>query len=296
MPTVVRLPGGFFADDVLHRDAELTELGGREEELLADASGASTPRRVTEVLSRCVSRIGSVRPITTDVARELLVGDRVYLLLRLREVTVGSRVEGTVHCPWPGCGAKADIDFATTDLPVATCADRRAHYTIELSSAALAPDAGVDRPVTVTFRLPNGADQETLAGVLAGNPAEALRALLERCIVADPDTGAIFDASWLSAQGRFELESAIQARAPGVDLDLPLACPECGRSFVVPFDVQDFFFGELRTSRDLLRRQVHYLAYHYHWSERDILDMSREKRLAYIEVLAEEIEALNDAV
>jgi hypothetical protein len=296
VPTVVNLPGGFFADDELHRDAELIELGGHEEELLADASGASTAHRVTEVLSRCVSRIGSVGPITTDVARELLVGDRIYLLLRLREVTVGGRVEGTVHCPWPGCGAKADIDFATTDLPVAPCLDRRAHYTIELSSAAIAPDSGVDRPVTVTFRLPNGTDQEALEGVLAGNPAEALGMLLERCIVADPDTGRTFDASWLSAQGRFELESAIQVRAPGVDLDLSLACPECGRSFVVPFDVQDFFFGELRTSRDLLRRQVHYLAYHYHWSERDILDMSHEKRLAYIEVLAEEIEALNDAV
>jgi hypothetical protein len=62
----------------------------------------------------------------------------------------------------------------------------------------------------------------------------------------------------------------------------------------VPFDVQDFFFGELRTSRDLLYREVHYLAYHYHWGEREIMDMPRQKRRIYIDILAEEMGKLND--
>ena len=64
----------------------------------------------------------------------------------------------------------------------------------------------------------------------------------------------------------------------------------------MPFDLQDFFFGELRISQDLLYREVHYLAYHYHWSEKEILALSREKRRKYIEILADEIEKLNSAV
>ena len=84
--------------------------------------------------------------------------------------------------------------------------------------------------------------------------------------------------------------------APAVDLDMHLACPGCERAVVAPFELQDFFFGEIRTHRDFLYREVHYLAYHYHWSEADILSMPREKRRRYIEVLADELEKLGDAV
>ena len=82
--------------------------------------------------------------------------------------------------------------------------------------------------------------------------------------------------------------------APGVEQVMEAGCAECGRTFLVPFDVQRFFFGELRTDRDLLYREVHYLAYHYHWSEHEIMSMTRDKRRTYLEVLAEEIERLND--
>jgi hypothetical protein len=40
---------------------------------------------------------------------------------------------------------------------------------------------------------------------------------------------------------------------------------------------------------------VHYLAYHYHWAESEIMEMTRDKRRTYIDVLAEAIGALNDA-
>jgi len=46
----------------------------------------------------------------------------------------------------------------------------------------------------------------------------------------------------------------------------------------VPFDIHRFVLGELRTDRDLLYREVHYLAYHYHWSEQEIMAMTRDKR------------------
>ena len=51
-------------------------------------------------------------------------------------------------------------------------------------------------------------------------------------------------------------------------------CADCGREFSAPFDLQRFFFGELRLTGDFLYREVHYLAYHYHWSEREIMAMT----------------------
>ncbi len=291
------LPGGYLdADGSLHREAELEPLSGREEELLAARAERGAAELVTEVLCRCVRRVGSIAPVTAEVARRLLVADRQYLLLKLRELTFGDRVEGTLQCPWPECGARVDVDFAIGDVPVRAAPEVRASYEVALTADAA---DGEPAPRTIAFRLPNGADQEALAPVLVANPARALAGLLERCLVG-PDGAEVPDAAGLVAAlapaARQELERAIEERAPRVDLDMELGCPECGRGFTAPLDVQDFFFGELRTSRDLLYRQVHYLAYHYHWSEREILDMPRDKRLAYIEILADEIEAMNDAL
>lgn len=291
------LPGGWVdAGGAVHREAELAPLSGREEELLAGLSGASPADRVTEVLARCVRRVGPV-PVTPQVAGSLLVGDRQFLLLRLREMTFGERVQGTLWCPWPQCGGRMNLDFSTADVPVKAVAHVAAAYRVDLGDEAAVQDAegGIHR--VIEFRLPNGDDQARLAEVLARNPAQALTGLLERCVSGTeaPWADVAELVARMSPAARAQVERAMEEHAPAVELEMDLACPECGRGFTAPFHLQDFFLGELRTSRDLLRRQVHYLAWHYHWSEREILELPRDKRLAYIEILAEEIEALNHA-
>lgn len=55
------------------------------------------------------------------------------------------------------------------------------------------------------------------------------------------------------------------------------------------------FFSELSTGVSRLHHELHYLAYHYHWGEKEILSMERDRRHKYIAILADEIERLNDA-
>ena len=64
----------------------------------------------------------------------------------------------------------------------------------------------------------------------------------------------------------------------------------------MPFDLPRFLLAECQTSRDLLYREVHYLAYHYHWSEQEILALSREKRRTYLAILAEELRRVSHAI
>lgn len=286
------LPGGYVDEHgAVHRTARLAPLSGREEELLATLAGAPAAELASEVLARCVHAIGEVRPVTADVARRLLVGDRLFLLLRLREASFGSRVEGRLGCPW--CGKRVDLDFSTADVPVKACPAISLVHRLELS----AEDVEDGAPGALEFRLPNGGDQEALAPLVARDADGALTALLERCVAGAgvPAGDAARAVARLTAQGRRAVERAMDDRAPAVELEMELRCPECGRDFTSPFDLQGLVFGELRASRDLLYRQVHYLAFHYHWSEREILEMPREKRLAYIEVLAEEMEVLSHA-
>ena len=280
----------------IHRNAELTPLCGHEEELLAGSRNQTSMALVTSILCRCVKCIGSINPVSEEVARSLLVADRQFLLLKLREVTFGEQVRANISCPWPDCGEKIDIDFLIKDIPVRESTDKGPAYIMELSpEAALTGEHGNEQR-KIVYRLPNGGDQEAISSLISKNEALALSMLLKRCIlsmgpVKNPDSELI---NTLSPLARMEIEKQMSEVSPMIDLTLGVTCPECNREFAVPFDLQDFFFGELRTSKDLLYREIHYLAYHYHWSEREILEMPREKRRKYIEVLADEIERLNN--
>lgn len=295
----LKLPGGYVDETgILHREAELIPLTGKEEELLARNRIPESASLVTIVISRCLQRLGTIAPVTEDVARNLLIADRQYLLLKLRQATFGNRVQATVSCPWPGCGKKVDIDFSITDIPIKESVEKGPLFKMELSAEAAIQGSNGKQYRTVSFRLPNGSDQESISPLLSENEALALTRLLERCIYS---IGSLKNhgsdlISRLSPMARLEIEKQMAAAAPHVELDMGANCPECNREFTIPFDLHDFFFGELRNSIDLLYREVHYLAYHYHWSEGEIMGMSREKRQKYIEVLADEIERMNDAV
>lgn len=292
------LPGGWIdAKGELHREVSFFALTGREEALLAGQPGQSRASQVTTILSRCIRRIGAVAPVSEAIAQNLLIADRDYLLLKLREATFGAQVQATLPCPWPDCGEKVDIDFSISDIPVAPAQDKGPAYTVVLSPEAAFVENGTPCR-EVTFRLPTGADQELLSPRLAENEALALAELLARCIQT---IGALAITSATQIEGlsplaRMEIEREMTRVAPKIELNMDVRCPECARLFTAPFDLQDFFFGEMRISRDLLYREVHYLAYHYHWSEREIMEMPKDRRRHYIEILADEIERLNNAV
>jgi hypothetical protein len=290
------LPGG-YVDDAgrVHRRVTLAPLCGKEEEFVAGKPADAA--LVTALLSRCMRRLGTISPVSEDVARNLLVADRQYLLLKLRALTFGDRVQATIVCPWTICGAKIDCDFSITDIPVEASAQKGPIYRMELSPPAALAVAPGEVYQEITFRLPNGADQEVIAPIVADQESRALTMLLRRCIqsigpLQDPGDALI---SALSPLACTEIESQMEAVAPKVELTMGGICLECGHEFDQPFAFQTFFFNELRIRRDLLYREVHYLAYHYHWSEREIMEMPRHKRRKYIAVLAEEIERLTHA-
>ena len=63
----------------------------------------------------------------------------------------------------------------------------------------------------------------------------------------------------------------MEQAAPRVEIELDLTCPECGHAFLAPFDATAFFLAEMRMSGERLLREVHQLAFHYGWSEAEIL-------------------------
>src|SRR3954467_7212515 len=126
MLTVVELPGGLApagageplltqggrrpprgGGEPLITEAELGPLGSEDEAWLAGLpSHLPTAHVVTELLERVVTRLGPAAPPARGARRALPAGDRDYLLLTLRRLTLGPRMVAVLECP--ECGNSLD--------------------------------------------------------------------------------------------------------------------------------------------------------------------------------------------
>jgi len=260
--TEVVLPGGLILEDGRRlMRAGLRALTGTEEEWLAEAREVASAAKVTRVLSSCVAALDG-EPADAARIRRMLVGDRDYLVLELRRLTLGDDVVAVIACP--ACSAPLDAEFRVGDVPVERRPQTSAWYTGKRG---------------VRFRLPTGGDQEAVLGLEAGAAEEAL---LKRCTSGG-------EGRELSGAEREAVIQEMERQAPRVDLELDLTCPECGHRFVTPFDTTAFFFEEMRAKSGQLLREVHTLAFYYHWSEADILGLGRRRRHAYLNLLSDSL-------
>lgn len=289
METVLcQIPGGYIDHSgAAYRDVELAPLTGSDEELIAARYATRPgPTLTSELLARRIQRIGLIDDITPGLTRALLVADRQYLLIKLFEASFGPTVSAVVHCPAPGCGQVFDLDFQLSELPCTIAPVARQWHTVELAGSS--EDAAASW--TLALRLPNGSDQEALAHLVGAAEVEVRKKLLARCI--DPQCRTLIADldQWLTPERCRVLQTFIGAHAPRMDLTMEGLCPLCATPFISPFDPEAFFFETVQAQCRRLRQEVHFLAYHYHWSEREILAMDREKRQSYITILADALE------
>src|SRR5947209_6782274 len=112
---VVSLPGGVTQEGQWAREAELHALSGREEDWLLRHPATPNALSVTQLLSECLLRLGG-REVTRECIRQLLVGDRDFLVLMLRQLTIGGGFHVVLPCP--ACKKKMDVAFDATDVPI----------------------------------------------------------------------------------------------------------------------------------------------------------------------------------
>ncbi|HYC90887.1 MAG TPA: hypothetical protein VEO54_16840 [Thermoanaerobaculia bacterium] len=266
----VTLPGGTWRNGARRRDATLRPLDGRDEMFLAEeAEGLSPARRTTALLARCVERLGG-DAVRADDVRALNAGDREALLLHLRRATFGETMASVLHCPHPECGEAMDLELRVGDLLVHDGASAPVHEaTIEGH--------------TVRFRLPNGADLEEAATLAAKDVRAAARHVLARCIESIDGAAPASIPKHVAAR----LPERMSQLDPQAELLLQLTCTKCARPFTAVFDTAAYLFRELGAQRDRLYREIHELAFHYHWSESEILGMTATRRRRYLTLLAE---------
>jgi hypothetical protein len=258
----VILPGGVFVDSERRQDASLRALTGEDEAFLLEDGAALLPAaRTTALLARCLERVGPVEPVDEDTVRGLTAGDREALLLELRRLSFGERLECVLACPEPACREQIEVELHTRDLLLAPYPDARPEY-----------EAAGTR-----FRLPTGGDLEAAAEAAREGVDAGARLVLDRCVLAgEPDE---------------RVEALMEELDPQAEIQLELVCPACGHGFTVAFDTGDFIAREVGRDSDALLHEIHLLGLHYHWPESELMAMTPRRRRRYLDHLVEALGA-----
>lgn len=276
----VTLPTGYWVDGEHFREAELRLMTGADEEFMAAAAHAMPPVTWTNaLLSRCLTHLHPGEAVTSPRIAALTVGDREALLLHLRRLTFGDRMQCTLTCPQSDCGELMDFELNVSDLLQPPAPDPKPVYEINVEI-----DGRLHR---IRFRLPTGQDQEAASGQARVDVHQAFAELLKRCVegVVDSDDRPLM---W-SPDQLVELPARMADLDPQAELVLNLTCPVCGEDVTSIFDTCSYLMQEIGADLNGLYREVHLLARYYHWSEREIMGMNTSKRRRYLSLLLDSI-------
>ena len=228
------------------------------------------PRLITQVLTTCVRDADGERLSEGTVAHWGLNRRLQALQAVVGESGLGWFSEQTVCA---GCGEtmEIDLDAAAFDL-----ADPDETFSCR-------PDAANELRV----RLPTGADQVGWLDIPSTDADELQRTMATRLVVAV--NGVAVASDWCIPQEWIEpLAAELEQHDRGTGLELCTSCPSCGRDAGIALDLEARLLALLRAQQHTLLEQIHQLAAAYHWSERDILALTAQRRRFYLARIAGE--------
>lgn len=251
---VFKLPCGYVdVNDKEHREVEVAKLKGRVRKAIARQEVRSNPVKILDtVLSHCVVRIGEVKNPKKSMLDGLVTGDRDFIVLKVRQLSMGDTVEVEATCPGCNHSRPFTLDLKEVEVVMRDEPDDGSEADIYWNKDARAWCFKVENPalkVFAEFRLPTGFDQEAVAKYLRSNPVEANYRVYAGCLL-----------EWNSEKGPFDLafiedldldvldyiEDQFRTRIPGVEGTHQAECEGCAREFVVTLESSDFLFRSLR--------------------------------------------------
>jgi hypothetical protein len=251
---MVRLP-------VSGLEVTLAQLGGAEDILLAEASSCNTRLAVA-----LLARIGRMAEDTTIGWENLSVTDLDFLMLRLRRMVFGDRIAADTRCVAADCGERVEIAFQIEDYLNSYQPDRSTNFKSEDEWLQL-------DDLAISFRLPTGGDR-----MIAESHPDPERVLIERCVQPADISAELLD----------RVQAQMEAIAPSLGNILEGNCPECGEAVEVYFDPQLFCLQELRNRAKFIYEDIHLLAMYYRWTEESIMNLPRDRRRYYAEMIRQE--------
>lgn len=261
----VTLPGGLFRDGRLVNRAIFKPVTGKIEQTLIEyRSDKNRPEYITHLLAAAVDKVGKY-PVDNEIISELCVADRQFLLLKLAEILNGDLMWLKICCQ--RCQEYFDVDIKRSELPVKPATAEYPNATISLEND------------TVVARVPNGNDQYQIQTL---DDDQAMTELLYHCILSV--NNAVVSRQYieqLSDEQINRIDQTLDEISPAVCDQILVSCPECHHQQQVRLDHSRLTGIDKKMFYD----EVHTLASQYHWSENSILDLPKERRRLYLELI-----------
>lgn len=260
----MELPGGLLCDGRLRRDYRFKTVTGELERALSE-SGFYTytlPEQVTRILSCSLSEVAGFA-VDQNLCRSLSAGDRQFLVLQLEALIDASPRWITALCA--GCGEQLQFQITPGSLPVKPAGEGYPERILELSIGEL------------SLRVPNGGDEEFVSAQTSGGES-LLHGLLSRLLSSQ---GQPVDLGRLNDADLETLDQLLDEMSPQAGLAASIDCPHCHLQQEAAIDPHAWIVRET-ASLDL---DIHNLAFHYHWSEQDILQLPRARRERYLHLI-----------
>jgi uncharacterized protein (UPF0212 family) len=211
----------------------------------------------------------------TEVLANLTIGQRDLCLLKLREMTFGTRLTGVTVCP--ECSERVELDFDSREI-----ADGNVRLPDFQESETNHIEFLLNLPGwELRFRLPTNADLTTPST----DSKQAQTKLLEACLINIRHDGETVPPAELPPELVTAIAERMAQEDPYLNISLGLKCPACGHQWQMIFDIVSYFSSEINTWAARILREVHHLASAYGWREADILSMSAWRRQQYLELI-----------
>lgn len=199
------------------------------------------------------------------------IGEIDAFLLQLYSSMFGNRLECTANCP--ACTAILDLTLTVDNLLIGHGSGKDT-YQLQYG----------DPPAEIYFRLPGHKD---LLLLHEEKPHDTLRkSLAERCVLYAEQNGERILPVPLSGEAIDAVSKAMSREDPQAEIILNMQCSECRHEWQTIFDIIDFFWQKINAEAKTLITEIHLLAQAYGWTESEILELSRERRKLYIELVS----------
>jgi hypothetical protein len=246
----------------------LRRFGDRAEDLSVDFSDLRRPELITQLLSLCC-RAADGGVVERDVLLNMPVALRTEALLLLATLSDARPFEWQMKCAASVCGARSEFNLSVEQILGLSDADRH-------QETIAAPIGGAD----ALLRRPRGSDQMRWLAQTELGSESLLRAILLR-----PSLDELLAAGQPLESIATAVDAVMDRFDPLLSFHLQVVCPECHAATEVFPDLAGVALARLLRAQRAAIGEVHRIASHYHWRERDILDLPAWRRRSYLQLI-----------
>lgn len=230
---IFELPTGYLDDEgKLHKKVSLHEMTGVEEDILASKK-TKIDHKLNKIIANCIDSIGDIseKEEIKVIVRKLLLTDRLWLLVRIRILSLGELFSVQAMCP--SCEKTSVQSVSLENFKVTGIPDPyKKSWNIKLPKSKK----------ECTIKVMTGEDEVDSEKYSDQDTATAV--LLSRIIKLNDSVPTLENLKKLPLADRQYIRKFMKDNDGNIDNMMEMTCPHCQHDFSYEVEIgsSDFFF------------------------------------------------------